>query len=283
MPGNPDVDRCLLADLPSGHRTSSRPRGGPATRSGRRPRGGDRPGAGLALQRRAQRQRGRSTPCSGPGHAVRLGRRRPVLRPQRLPDGPAGPHASRPRTGRFDGRRFTARRLLKLWPVLYVFLAVQALVGAEPVDVLPLAERPARAELRGHVAGAPVVARGRGALLPAAGRPVPAVRPAPRVRRGCSPASWSASWSAALALRGLGRRDGRQRGPAAVAHPLPRGLAGGRRAARRAQRALRPAPSTGCSGAVAVGRGASPPASRSSPPSARRRRSAAPWATPSPT
>src|SRR4051812_48765288 len=28
------------------------------------------------------------------------------------------------RTGRFDGRRFTARRLLKLWPVLYVFLAV---------------------------------------------------------------------------------------------------------------------------------------------------------------
>jgi peptidoglycan/LPS O-acetylase OafA/YrhL len=36
------------------------------------------------------------------------------------------------RTGRFDGRRFTARRLLKLWPVLYVFLAVQALVGPEP-------------------------------------------------------------------------------------------------------------------------------------------------------
>lgn len=36
------------------------------------------------------------------------------------------------RTGRFDGRRFTARRLLKLWPVLYVFLAVQALAGPEP-------------------------------------------------------------------------------------------------------------------------------------------------------
>jgi peptidoglycan/LPS O-acetylase OafA/YrhL len=35
------------------------------------------------------------------------------------------------RTGRFDGRRFTARRLLKLWPVLYVFLAVHAVVGAE--------------------------------------------------------------------------------------------------------------------------------------------------------
>jgi peptidoglycan/LPS O-acetylase OafA/YrhL len=36
------------------------------------------------------------------------------------------------RTGRFDGRRFTARRLLKLWPVLYVFLAVHALAGPEP-------------------------------------------------------------------------------------------------------------------------------------------------------
>jgi peptidoglycan/LPS O-acetylase OafA/YrhL len=36
------------------------------------------------------------------------------------------------RTGRFDGRRFTARRLLKLWPVLYLFLAVQALAGPEP-------------------------------------------------------------------------------------------------------------------------------------------------------
>jgi peptidoglycan/LPS O-acetylase OafA/YrhL len=36
------------------------------------------------------------------------------------------------RTGRFDGRRFTARRALKLWPVLYVFLAVHAVVGAEP-------------------------------------------------------------------------------------------------------------------------------------------------------
>ncbi|SNR72822.1 acyltransferase family protein [Blastococcus mobilis] len=36
------------------------------------------------------------------------------------------------RTGGFDGRRFTARRVLKLWPVLYVFLAVHAVVGAEP-------------------------------------------------------------------------------------------------------------------------------------------------------
>jgi peptidoglycan/LPS O-acetylase OafA/YrhL len=38
----------------------------------------------------------------------------------------------RARTGRFDGRRFTVRRLFKLWPVLYVFLAVQALAGPEP-------------------------------------------------------------------------------------------------------------------------------------------------------
>jgi peptidoglycan/LPS O-acetylase OafA/YrhL len=38
------------------------------------------------------------------------------------------------RTGRFDGRRFTVRRILKLWPVLYVFLAVQALISAEPVS-----------------------------------------------------------------------------------------------------------------------------------------------------
>jgi peptidoglycan/LPS O-acetylase OafA/YrhL len=36
------------------------------------------------------------------------------------------------RTGAFDGRRFTARRALKLWPVLYVFLAVHAVVGDEP-------------------------------------------------------------------------------------------------------------------------------------------------------
>ena len=39
----------------------------------------------------------------------------------------------RARTGSFDGRRFTARRLLKLWPVLYVFLAVHAVVGQEPL------------------------------------------------------------------------------------------------------------------------------------------------------
>lgn len=38
----------------------------------------------------------------------------------------------RARTGGFDGRRFTARRLLRLWPVLYVFLAVQAVLGTEP-------------------------------------------------------------------------------------------------------------------------------------------------------
>jgi len=39
----------------------------------------------------------------------------------------------RARTGGFDGRRFTARRLLRLWPVLYVFLAVHAVLGNEPV------------------------------------------------------------------------------------------------------------------------------------------------------
>jgi peptidoglycan/LPS O-acetylase OafA/YrhL len=37
------------------------------------------------------------------------------------------------RTGTFDGRRFTIRRVLKLWPVLYLFLAVHALFGAEPL------------------------------------------------------------------------------------------------------------------------------------------------------
>src|SRR3954468_13821932 len=37
------------------------------------------------------------------------------------------------RTGGFDGRRFTVRRVLKLWPVLYLFLAVHALFGAEPL------------------------------------------------------------------------------------------------------------------------------------------------------
>jgi peptidoglycan/LPS O-acetylase OafA/YrhL len=40
----------------------------------------------------------------------------------------------RARTGGFDGRRFTFRRLLKLWPVLYVFLAVHAVFGDEPLS-----------------------------------------------------------------------------------------------------------------------------------------------------
>src|SRR3954453_3035547 len=35
------------------------------------------------------------------------------------------------RTGTFDGRRFTIRRVLKLWPVLYLFLAVQSAAGPE--------------------------------------------------------------------------------------------------------------------------------------------------------
>src|SRR3954453_11454505 len=42
-----------------------------------------------------------------------------------------GEHA---RTGGFDGRRFTLRRVLNLWPVLYLFLTVHALFGAEPLD-----------------------------------------------------------------------------------------------------------------------------------------------------
>src|SRR3954463_1212932 len=40
----------------------------------------------------------------------------------------------RARTGRFDGRRFTARRALRLWPGLYVFLAVYACLGADPLS-----------------------------------------------------------------------------------------------------------------------------------------------------
>src|SRR4051794_36091592 len=43
------------------------------------------------------------------------------------------------RTGRFDGRRFTVRRALKLWPVLYVFLAVQVLAG--PIPSTPISGR----------------------------------------------------------------------------------------------------------------------------------------------
>src|SRR5215211_8369165 len=35
--------------------------------------------------------------------------------------------AEHARTGSFDGRRFTLRRVLKLWPVLYLFLLVHAL------------------------------------------------------------------------------------------------------------------------------------------------------------
>src|SRR5690349_15272952 len=36
------------------------------------------------------------------------------------------------RTGGFDGRRFSLRRGLKLWPVLYVFLVLYAFIGSEP-------------------------------------------------------------------------------------------------------------------------------------------------------
>jgi peptidoglycan/LPS O-acetylase OafA/YrhL len=40
----------------------------------------------------------------------------------------------RARTGGFDGRRFTIRRVLKLWPVLYLFLAIHAIFGDEPLS-----------------------------------------------------------------------------------------------------------------------------------------------------
>jgi peptidoglycan/LPS O-acetylase OafA/YrhL len=36
------------------------------------------------------------------------------------------------RSGGFDGTRFSLRRGLKLWPVLYVFLVVYAFIGSEP-------------------------------------------------------------------------------------------------------------------------------------------------------
>ncbi|MGY1711739.1 hypothetical protein ACI8AC_19760 [Geodermatophilus sp. SYSU D00758] len=42
----------------------------------------------------------------------------------------------RRRTGRFDRCRFTVRRALKLWPVLYLFLAAQVLAGSVPWDDL---------------------------------------------------------------------------------------------------------------------------------------------------
>ena len=37
--------------------------------------------------------------------------------------------AEQQRTGRFDGWRFTVRRAFKLWPVLYLYLVLQALAG----------------------------------------------------------------------------------------------------------------------------------------------------------
>ena len=188
----------------------------------------------------------------------------------------------RARTGGFDGRRFTARRLLRLWPVLYVFLAVHAVLGTEPVGSYLLAERPPRAELRGDVAGAPVVARGRGALLPPAGRPLPAVRPAPPLPApaGGGPRRRPRRLAGAAGHR---RRDRGQRGAAAVADALPHGLARRRRAARRPPGARPGGVRAPRRAAPAVGRGDEPPASASSPSSARTARWGARWATRSPT
>ena len=85
------------------------------------------------------------------------------------------------RTGRFDGRRFTARRLLQLWPVLYVFLAVQALLGAEPVGSYlwqnALHVQNYAGTSLAHLWSLAVEEH----FYLAAGRPLPAVRPAPRL------------------------------------------------------------------------------------------------------
>ena len=145
--------------------------------------------------------------------------------------GPPGPQ-EQARTGRFDGRRFTARRLLQ---ALAGALRLPRRPGARrprAVDVLPLAERPPRAELRGDVADPPVVARGRGALLPRAGRALPAVRPPPRLRRACSPAILVGVLVGRPGPAGLGAAARRQRRAAAVAHALPGRLARRRRPAR---------------------------------------------------
>ena len=167
----------------------------------------DRPRAGLALQRRAERQRRSLDALTWPGRQFGWAGVDLFFVLSGFLAGPAGPH-EQARTGRFDGRRFTARRLLQ---ALAGALRLPRRPGARragAVGVLPVAERPARAELRRDVADPPLVARGRGALLPRARRALPAVRPPPGLRRACSPRSSSACWSPRWPLRGLGRRAG---------------------------------------------------------------------------
>ena len=234
------------------------PRAFAQTRSGRRPRGRDRAGAGLALQPGAQRQR-RPRRAAVARAPVRLGGRRPVLRPQRLPDGPARPAERRAPAG-------------------------STVVGSRPAAAAPLAGPlllPRRAgPRRGRAGGRPISGRtpctcrttrgrrwrtcGRSrsrststSCSPSSSRFRPARRLGPRLLVGVLVAVLVGS----LALRGVGVATGVERGAAAVAHPLPHGRAGGRGPARRPQRArperLRAARRAG----GGCGRPPSPPAS----------------------
>ena len=166
------------------------------------------------------------------------------------------------RTGRFDGRRFTARRLLKLWPVLYLFLAVQALAGPEPAtsylwqNALHV-QNYAGTSLT-HLWSLAVEEHfylGLAILFPLFAR-----------RRG-SPRLLAAILVgilvAALAFRHLGRGPRGQRRPAAVAHAVPRRLDRRRCPARPGERALagavRPAAQPSPAAAGRAGRRDRPP------------------------
>src|SRR3954471_19209943 len=159
------------------------PRGrSPQAGPGRRPRHRDPARDGLALQPVLQRQPCRRR-CAVARRHLRLGRRGPVLRAQRLPRRPARP------------ARAPADRPLRQLAVLRPPRA-QAVAGplrlpgrlrlrrVRAVAVLLLAERAARAELRRDVADPPVVARRRGTLLPRPGAALPAARAAPDVTKG---------------------------------------------------------------------------------------------------
>src|SRR3954466_5010844 len=151
---------------------------GSAPRPRRRPGDRDPAGPRLALQR-LERQRRRRRPAVARAD-LRLGRRRPLLRAQRLPDGPDRARGARPH-----------RRLRRT--AVHPPPGPEAVAGAVPLPhgaralrcraagLVFLAERAARAELRRHVAVAPVVTGRRGALLPGPGGALPAVRPPPGV------------------------------------------------------------------------------------------------------
>ena len=156
---------------------------------------------GLALQRHPSGNVGARRPhLARP--TVRLGRRRPLLRAQRLPARPTWCSPSR-----------RAHRQLRR-PAVHRPAAAQALAG--PLR-LPRRAGGRRPEDRStsylwqnalhlqNYAGtsltAPVVAGRRGALLPRAGRPLPALRPAPGFTAPARRRSSSACSSVALALR----------------------------------------------------------------------------------